>query len=112
MTQQEWMPIAGFGGNYTVWRDGQVISLSYKQTGKCKALTYSFCKKTGYYRVQLTYRCKSKTIAVHRLLATAFIPNPYNKKCVNHINGDKTDNRIENLEWATHGENEQHAYDT
>ncbi|EIS5115236.1 HNH endonuclease [Campylobacter coli] len=60
----------------------------------------------GYYRV----RIKGKRYLVHRIVAKAFIPNPENKPCVNHINGNKGDNRVENLEWVTYSENEKHSY--
>lgn len=60
----------------------------------------------GYYRVSLTIeKGKQKSAAVHRLLASAFIPNLDNKPIIDHINQDKTDNRIENLRWSTYKEN-------
>ena len=59
----------------------------------------------GYMQVHLCKNGKTKTFLVHRLLATAFIPNPENKPCIDHLNGIRDDNRLENLRWVTHKEN-------
>lgn len=70
----------------------------------------------GYYRVSITHSKPNGTIAdyerVHRLVATTFLPNPGNKRTVNHIDGNKLNNTITNLEWATHSENTVHAIET
>ena len=65
-------------------------------------------KKNGYVQVQLSCASKSKFRYVHRLVATMFIPNECNKLCVNHIDCDKTNNKVENLEWCTYKENNNH----
>lgn len=69
-----------------------------------------FLNQCGYPEVGLCKNGKSKKALVHRLLAEAFIPNPENKKQVNHKDGDKQNNKLENLEWVTPSENGLHAY--
>ena len=66
----------------------------------------------GYPMVSLYKSGKYKKFAIHRLVGKAFIDNPENKPTINHKNGFKDDNRVENLEWMTYSENLQHAYDT
>lgn len=65
----------------------------------------------GYAKVELFNNNKRYYKQVHRLVATTFIPNPENKPQVNHKNGNKVDNRVENLEWCTQSENVKHTYD-
>jgi len=65
--------------------------------------------KKGYPIVYLRKNGKSHVLTVHRLVATAFIPNPDNKPQVNHIDGNKTNNYVDNLEWCTNSENMDHA---
>lgn len=81
------------------------------ETGKIKTPTLD--KSVGYYVISIVnrYGIKRKEY-FHRLLAKAFIVNPENKSCVNHIDGNKLNNSIDNLEWSSYSENNKHAFDT
>lgn len=106
---EEWRDIQGYEGLYQVSNNGRVRSLARNSTkGKilCQAV------KRGYSHVCLSKDNKKKHFAVHRLVALAFIPNPSKKPEVNHIDGNRSNNNIANLEWVTRAENELHAYRT
>ena len=78
---------------------------------KTKKIKKQRIGKDNYYKINLYKDGKSKTFRVHRLVAELFIPNPNNYPIVNHIDGNKLNNHINNLEWCTYSENTKHAYD-
>ncbi len=79
---------------------------------KTKKIKSQYIGSTGYYMVSFSYNSKSKPKRVHRLIAATYINNIYNYKSINHIDGDKLNNSINNLEWCTHLQNMQHAFKT
>jgi hypothetical protein len=95
-----------FDGKYSVTTEGQV----YSHVGKIKELTGKV-SKCGYRIILLTVNGRRKYTSVHRLVAESFL-DPANGRQVNHINGNKLDNRLSNLEWCTAKENLRHARDT
>jgi len=96
-------------GLYTIKDTGEITSLHKRNPGKVISKRVD---RAGYYTVRLSQAGVTKTYLLHRLLALNFIPNPENKPFVNHINGDKLDYRLCNLEWSTESENMQHAFAT
>ena len=98
--------IKGFP-NYEVDTLGKVYSL----VGKGRELKIVY-KKLRYGAVTLRKDCKNHNKCVHRLVAETFIPNPENKPEVNHNDGDKTNNSVDNLQWTTRKENMEHAHQT
>lgn len=92
--------------NYAVDVDGKIYN---RKTGKALAQRLN---RDGYSVVELWKNNKKTVYTVHRFVAKAFIENPENKPCVNHIDGNKANNKVENLEWVTYSENSIHALKT
>jgi hypothetical protein len=99
-----WAPIARWEGKYEVSSIGQVRNLQSGVVLKPRK------DKDGYLLLSLWDQGKKTDVKIHRIVATAFILNPSGKPQVNHKDGDKANNRIENLEWATDSENKRHCF--
>jgi len=105
-----WKDVIGYEGTYQVSSMGRVKSL---KSGKRRhgRILRGQRDKDGYLRVGLCRDGERKSFMVHRLVLEAHVgPTPTPEHEVNHRNGDKTDNRVENLEWVTHQQNCNHAY--
>lgn len=116
MIPEEWRPIKGYEGLYEISNMGRVKRLGRKSitsSGKVRylkeALRQPQKSKKGYMNVRLTNKGVYKSFIVHRLVAEAFIENPLNKPQVNHIDEDRSNNRVDNLEWVTCIENNNHG---
>lgn len=115
MGKEQWkqIKIKEFRGKYKIGQSGRI-----KKTGRYSKSLGNWIKekfvplpvtKKGYARVALRKNGYSKSYYVHRLVALTFVPNPHNKPCVNHKDGNKLNNHYSNLEWCTNEENNAHA---
>lgn len=105
-----WKPIQWYE-TYEISSLWRIRNTNYRRTWETKVLA-PYVNSSGYQFVQLWNMWGFKNMKIHRLVAEAFITNSWMKPQVNHLNGLKTDNRVENLEWCTNGENQKHAYST
>jgi len=103
----EYRDIIGYEGLYQVSEYGYIRNIRKNKKKECKVSV----NKKGYCQITLWKNNKYKTIAIHRIVATAFVKNKSEKPQVNHIDGNKQNNHFSNLEWATSSENIKHSYD-
>lgn len=119
---EEWRDVEGYEGYYQVSSLGNVRSLSrevigrsrhnneYKRNTKATVLKPKRGGNTEYLYLSLCKNNEVKYLSIHRLVAIAFIENPFNKSEVNHKDGNKKNNSVDNLEWMTRSENLKHRY--
>ena len=107
---EEWRDIKGYEGKYKISSHGRVKSLPKEGNAYKEVMLKPLITNKGYSRVCLFKNNSRKYVSIHRLVADTFISNPYNKPQVNHIDGNKTNNKVDNLEWCNQSENELHAH--
>ncbi len=114
--KETWKPVVGYEETYLVSNLGNVKSVGnfIMPNGGNRPIRElkKGVHRCGYLIVRLYKNGKQKQHYIHRLVAMAFIENPFDKEQVNHIDGDKTNNAVDNLEWVSREENINHAYET
>ena len=108
MDSEVWRWVPGYEGLYLVSNKGRIFSTPKKT--KPGRIMKQKTTKYGYKSICLCRDGETSDHRVHRLVASAFVKKTVNRNEVNHINGNRADNRAENLEWVTRSENEKHAY--
>lgn len=114
ISREQFKDVKAYEGFYQVSNRGNVLSLRFgkRKILKPQALKVTKEKGGGYLRIGLHKDGIVKMVQISRLVAAAFIPNPNNKPQINHKDGDKSNNCVDNLEWCTQKENNRHAYET
>ncbi len=110
-----WKPLVGYEESYAISDTGLIKRIESRGLdGRllCEKFIHGGCYPNGYWFVCLAKNGTYKQEMTHRLVAKTFIPNPNNLPVVNHIDGNKNNNHVTNLEWCSHSQNRQHAYDT
>lgn len=109
LEEEKWLPVVGYEDLYMVSNYGRIYSIpNDNKVGGI--LKHHVDNKSGYHFIILSKNHKKFNTSVHRLVAIAFIPNPDNKPTVNHIDGNKDNNNVDNLEWATYKEQLMHSF--
>lgn len=106
---EKWKDVKDYEGLYEVSSYGNIRSLNYRKTGKKKILKTQI-NKHGYEMVDLSKNGVRKTFQVHRLVAETFIPNPDGFNTVDHIDSNKTNNHLNNLQWMSNSDNVKKAW--
>ncbi|MBO7526481.1 MAG: HNH endonuclease [Clostridia bacterium] len=104
--EEIWKPIKDYENLYEISNFGVIRKVKTKRPLKV------FYRTNGYYTTSLCKNYKVTMIYLHRIIAETFIPNPNNLPCINHKDGNKTNNDLSNLEWCTYSDNNRHAYET
>lgn len=108
---ERWAQVKGYEGVYEVSDEGRVRRITASIAHAGNLIKKPFVTHNGYFRVPLSMHSKVKTFFVHRLIYTAFIGSIPDKMEINHKNGNKQDNRVDNLELVTSKENKRHAFE-
>lgn len=103
MLKEKWKPISGYESGYLISSFGRVLSLRFKRFLLINP------EKDIYPAAHLSIKNRAKSVRLHKLVANHFIDNPLKKTCINHIDGNKKNNRADNLEWVTYSENSRHS---
>lgn len=107
---ERWEDVKGFEGLYVVSDLGRIMRVKTVKGTKAGLIKKPSVSRCGYSITQLCKDGSLYSVRVHRVVAEAFLPNPDGKREVNHKNGNKADNRVVNLEWATKSENQKHRF--